>query len=752
LKKSPKSQELVRKPSPVSKISWHYKPGLFFWLGLLMMLAAFVLIVASNFWQKIIGYLILGGGLLFAVSKFRSPWLLLSVILLGGSLHYHQIVQLQPEQPLIIYPDEIEVTDHFMHGLARQDQLQVRIYGKVDAETEHLLKHGAIKLSNWEGEVSKIQPPRNRAQFNYRRYSLSQGIADQVKLRTGQTTVVSWPLAHRLKFKLQQYLSDLPPHLCFFASELLLAKADDEVAIKDNYRQLGVVHLLSLSGLHVSLYCLLVTTIGYRLHFTDEETTIICACLLICGIFLSNWQPGFVRAGISYGIKQVRKFRRWPLANCDILGLTLCLHLCLQPRLFLNVGAQLSYLLAWGLQLTADRSRWQQGLCLNLLIAPVLLANFYGLNLLTCLFNLVIVPYFNCWVMPVTFLGLIPGLTSSCEWLLAASEKIVAKLAAANLGWISFGQLSWWQELVLTGLTLYWLIWLLPIKHKKWQWPWLLYLLCFLSLHFPLHGQVTFIDVGQGDSILLTTPGKRQAYLIDTGGRLNFGSSKPRPAQLLQTTLPYLKAQGITKLDGVFLSHQDADHIGDLRALLKKMPVDHLYFAAGLDKNPHFQRKLAGLKIKTQLHPLLVGDCLQLSPQLQIKVLWPQKPGPGSNEDSLCLLAQFPQASWLFTGDLDREHEKILVKAGVQADYLKLGHHGSKTASDPEFLKAVKPKRVFISAGVNNRYGHPHPETMLTLRKLGLAGDNTAECGMISWTYDLFHRERFSYVLKEPDS
>lgn len=639
-----------------------------------------------------------------------------------------------------------------MNGIAHQNKIKVRIYGKADHQMQQLLSKDAVCLLAWKGEIAPIASPRNRGQFDYRRYSLGQNINTQVKLQTAQAAAINCPWPHRIKFCLQQYLQTLPKHLRFFASDLLLAKADDELAIKDNYRQLGVVHLLSLSGLHVSLYCLIISAAGYRLHLTEEEVTVICICWLAAGIFLSGWQPGFVRAGISYALKKISRFRRWSLSACDLLGLTLCLHLLLQPRLFLNIGAQLSYLLTWGLQLVEKRPSWQQGICLNLLIAPVLLANFYGLNILTCLFNLAVVPYFNYWVMPLTFLGLIPFFTPWCEGLLASGELLLAKFAKTQLGWLAFGQVTWWQEAVLTGLTLYWLLWQLPVKHKIWHWPWLLYVLCFLSLHFPLSGQVTFIDVGQGDSILLTTPGRRQAYLIYTGGQLNFGRRKKRSAQVLRTTLPYLKAQGITKLDGVFLSHQDADHIGDLRALLQAVPVDHLYFGAGLDKNAAFKRKLAGLNLPVQLHPLLAGDCLQLNKELQIQVLWPQKPDPGSNEDSLCLLAKFPQRTWLFTGDLDREHERVLAEANIQADYLKLGHHGSKTASYPKFLKAVHPQRVFISAGVDNRYGHPHPETIKTLQQLGLPADNTAECGMITWTYSTFRQDKFSYQLKEPIS
>lgn len=716
-----------------------------------MGLASLIPLHLGSFAQQLAICLLFGLASLFSVCKFKSWWLLLAVLGICGSFLMHSLTAVDSQESLTIYPDEVKIKDHYLSGIGRQGGTKVSLFGKVPSNLS-LSAGQAYQISSWEGKITKIAGPRNFGQFDYQRYALAQSQAQAIELKTGRWQAFSCPALHQWKFCVQTYLQHLPPYLSFFAQELLLGKANDELKIKDNYRQLGIIHLLSLSGLHVSLYCLLISTLGYRCHLTEEEVACLCGLILTIGLFLSGWQPGFVRAGISYGLRQISQKRRWPLPACDLLGLTLAAHLCLQPRLFLNVGAQLSYLLAWGMQLTGKRPLWQQGLLLNWLIAPVLLANFYGLNWLTFAINLVLVPYFNWWVMPLTFAGvLLAPLRPLCELCLSLTEKGVAWLAATNLGWLSFGKLAWWQEGLLLVLTIWWLVWFLPVKHQpSWCWHLLaIYGLCFAALHFPLNSQVTFIDVGQGDSILLTTPGKRHAYLIDTGGRLAFGHRK-RPAQILQTTLPYLQAQGISHLNGVFLSHQDADHIGDLRSLLIAMPVDHLYFAAGLQQNPHFRKQVKGLLALTKLHPLLAGDQLNLSPQLQMQVVWPKQPGPGRNEDSLCLLAVCAGKRWLFTGDLDRAHERVLARQGLQADYLKLGHHGSRTASDPSFLKSVHPSRVFISAGVDNRYGHPHPETLQTLRQLGLPADNTADCGMISWTKDLLQHERLTYMLKEP--
>lgn len=146
-------------------------------------------------------------------------------------------------------------------------------------------------------------------------------------------------------------------------------------------------------------------------------------------------------------------------------------------------------------------------------------------------------------------------------------------------------------------------------------------------IHFPLRGQVTFIDVGQGDSILITTPFPRRVYMIDTGGKLNFTGKKTTP-QLNRITIPFLKSQGINEIDGVFVSHQDADHVGDLGPLLEQVKVKRLFMAKGLIKNSSFQKRLNGRIKHTQLIELLAGMQVK-EPQLIFNVVYPDHSGVG---------------------------------------------------------------------------------------------------------------------------
>lgn len=742
-----------------SKTKWPFKNGALFWLGLIAAASTLTLFNCQDRGRFACGLVV---SLLLAaiyLKNFKQHGLLLLVglVLALASVNCWSKQAAPKQSALLVYPDQVRVTNNYLMAPAQCGASRVYVRGPVTKKQQAKLAAGQpLWLLPEDGNWQKIPPARNFGQADYRRYYASRDIYYEVSFKKAQLRCASQndlkSRLHGLRFALARYLQKLPPTLSFFSQELILAQNSGDGASKQimaNYRDLGVIHLLSISGLHVAVCCWLLEGLCARARLIEQESFALISCVLVAGLFFSGFQPGFVRACLAFAFRKIAKFKKIPLTANDCLGLTLLVHLALRPNLLLNLGAQLSYLLYWGLQLVDGRSELAAGWRLNWLIAPVLLSNFYMFNVLTSVFSLLLVPYFNFFVMPLTFAGTVcKPLAKFCDCLLAKSEGLLARLVSGGLGLMHFGKLSWQQTLIILLLTL----WLLTSGKKTGKLALKLtcfaYLLCFLAINCPWQGQVTFIDVGQGDSILLTTPGRRHSYLIDTGGKLHFGKKQKTTPQTDYITVPFLQAQGITKLDGVFLSHQDADHIGDLAPLLNKIPAKKLYFAKGLEKNPAFCKKMAAIKQKPVCQPLLAGAVVKDGP-LTFQAVHPTKPGIGKNEDSLCLLVQAGPANWLFTGDLDQAGEKELLKQKLRVDYLKLGHHGSKTASAPEFLRQLAPKQVFISAGVNNRYGHPHPETMATLRRLGLPAANTADYGMISWKYDYFGKSRFTYFLKD---
>jgi competence protein ComEC len=237
--------------------------------------------------------------------------------------------------------------------------------------------------------------------------------------------------------------------------------------------------------------------------------------------------------------------------------------------------------------------------------------------------------------------------------------------------------------------------------------------------------RVHFIDVGQGDAELIVSPEGKLA-LID-GGEAGSG------------VLPYLRSLGVSKLDLVVATHPHADHIGGLVQVLKAFPVTEVVTNGQPTTTltyEHFLDAIAGAK--AEYVEVRRGDTIPFG-GLTFQVLSPQSvTGPDLNNNSIVLRLVYGASSFLFTGDADQAAEASILSMGlpVQADILKVGHHGSRTASSPIFLRAVKPEIAVYSAGIGNTYGHPHPETLAALVAAGAQVYGTDVNGTVVVTAD----------------
>lgn len=168
------------------------------------------------------------------------------------------------------------------------------------------------------------------------------------------------------------------------------------------------------------------------------------------------------------------------------------------------------------------------------------------------------------------------------------------------------------------------------------------------------------------------------------------------------------------------------------------MEVEKIIIPIGMNENQNFMNKIRSFQHQFKLIPVKAGDQIQNSP---LQILHPFEPGMGTNEDSMVLYGIFGQFSFLFMGDLDRNGEIDILKhyPTLKGDILKLGHHGSKTSSDPSFIKKVNPSIAIISAGRNNRYNHPSPETIEILNQEKINYISTQTKGMIKFIYDFDH-------------
>lgn len=249
---------------------------------------------------------------------------------------------------------------------------------------------------------------------------------------------------------------------------------------------------------------------------------------------------------------------------------------------------------------------------------------------------------------------------------------------------------------------------------------------CVLSAPVPAKAsgpdrmEVHFMDVGQGDATLVTCGG--HAMLIDTGD-----DTKGTAIQ------NYLQKQKITKLDYLVLTHPDADHIGGAPVIITKFDIGNVFVSNFEKDNKTYQKLIQSLddkRIKALTPKVSAKYTLGTA---SITILAPGDTYDNPNDASIALLLKNGNRSFLFTGDAGENAEKDILKTDidVSADVYKVGHHGSKYSTSKDFFEAVDPFYAVISCGEGNSYGHPHAETLNTLRTNGVLVYRTDEAGTI---------------------
>lgn len=722
------------------------------------------LILGHEWWSLLIIALMLLR--VFKLHQVQILWwsLVISVLFIGYFVSFtnqnkqgqQAISQYQDKQITIV--SKVWVDDLYFDGnqikyvaeITPQQKILVNVVLPSQAAKVNLQKTtGAVKITS-SGQIGLINSATNSGQFDAHNYYQLQQINGQLTKGTIQKFVAIkdnslMASIHDLRQKVIKYFEQLPKYLRFYGETLILGYVRPDF-YQDNQgiKELGLLHLFSISGFQVTMFIMLGTKLLRLLGLPKEIIAIVLLILLPLYYIFSGSIPSLIRAILLGMISQLLVLTHRRITKLDGWSWSLLGGLVFEPGILQMLGGQLSYLLALALIFTENLKFWQQIIMMNIVTLPLLLYTTYQWHLIAILANFIFIPIFTFMVVPITVVGVLthyflPPLASGINTLISMLNQIITELS--NLpGNIIFGQITWVSVVLLTVITFY-----LMQKIANWRgWTVLvgLYLISWLSLQLPLHGEVTFVDIGQGDSILIQTPFKREVTLIDTGGRLAFGPQQKWQQRIKQSKsnaelflLPYLKQRGISRINQIILTHADADHSGDLPVVLKNMTVDKVYVGNGLENKQNYQA--LAQKYNTIFQPLRAGDVITNG---QLKVLWPQKKSRGKNEDSIVTTGQYGKLRFIFMGDLNQTNELKIVamRHDLRTDVIKLGHHGSKTSSAPKFLQAIKPKIAIISAGRNNRYHHPHAETLKTLADNKISYFSTAQDGMIKYEWSLF--------------
>ncbi|MDR9792147.1 DNA internalization-related competence protein ComEC/Rec2 [Aeribacillus pallidus] len=623
-------------------------------------------------------------------------------------------------------------------------------------------------ICNFSGKLEKPKNNTNENAFNYKRYLYFQQIHWLYKLdKIGHCTYKpSWKdhLENYRQKMIEWIHHKFPEKTAGFVLALTVGYQnnipEEDLAA---YRKLGIVHILSISGLHVSILIASLYIFLLRLGISKEQTIMILICFLPFYALLTGGAPPVVRASLMAALIMGGTLFKQNMPLSDSISFSFLLMTFLDPYEVFHLGFQLSYAVTFSLILS--RQIFQK--CRNslqLLAAvsfvaqtvslPIICYYFYQFSLLSFIMNIMFVPLYTFFLLPLTMITLILTVISSSIGsifvsLLHTSFTLSSKTA------LFFGDLPFFT--ITTGkpsvflFLLQYIIFIslfFQMEHKpmaKWGKPilcsGLLTALLLIAGKMTMPGEVTVLDVGQGDSIFIREPGLGNSYLIDTGGMAVFEKEswqmRKKPFSIaLDVLIPYFQSKGVEEIEILFLTHGDYDHIGESLTLIKQFRVNKLvipkYFSREeLEKQIVKEAKNRGIEI----FELEAGD--RITGRTAFHVLSPFTKSDSKNNDSLVLMAKIGGLRWLFTGDLEESGERHMIKQypKMTADVVKIGHHGSRTSTSDIFLQTIDPKIGVISAGRNNRFGHPHQEVLNRLKKQNVSIFRTDQLGAVQYKY-----------------
>lgn len=484
--------------------------------------------------------------------------------------------------------------------------------------------------------------------------------------------------------------------------------------IYEIYQEIGVTHLFALSGSQVVLLSLVI--LRFLKIFKTKIRYIIAISFIIVYGFIVGYPASIKRAIVFFIIASINKLEVINLSNIKILFLTVVVLILSNYKIIYDIAFLYSVLTVFGIFLAKefidDKNKFKSSFKLSIVAflfsLPITLYNFYELNVLSIIYNLIYIPYVSFILYPFCILTfLFPIGEDILLFLINIMEEV-----SLFLNEISFFRFN--LNFNLGEVLIFYLILCIIFKYNKYKMSWILYFIIILDMIVPYidsNLRVYYLDVGQGDSTLIITPYKKEVILIDTGGKITYEKElKGSKSYVSDGTLMLLKSLGIKKIDYLILTHGDYDHMGEAVYLIDNIEVKQVIFNQGGFNN--LEKQLIEELEKEDI--LYKNDVKSIKLNRSELFFLEHSLYDNENDNSNILYLKSYKYDFLFMGDAGVEVEKeIFEKYDLkEIDVLKVGHHGSNSSSDKEFIDVINPIYSLISVGRNNRYGHPHKEVI----------------------------------------
>ena len=620
---------------------------------------------------------------------------------------------------------------------------------------------------------------RNAGNFDEENYYRSMGISGKFRLqKKGKIEIkdASYDAGRQWLFEIRRKIRGIFQSILerdaekagIFSAIVLGDRSQVESDVKSLYQKNGIAHILAVSGLHISLIGMGLFKI-LRKQFYVPVSAILSGSVMVLFCILSGGSASAIRATTMFLLRMTAAMRGKTFDLLTGLSFAGLLLLLTNPLYLTNSAFLLSFGAILGLALPGHAAEgllslqnsavkaFFASLSVFLMTAPILMSVYYEISLFSILLNLAVIPLMSL-ILGSGIMGGISGLLSLAlarfaiglgTYLLSFVEIlcrildylpflvfITGKPSAVRV--ILFYALlfggtavwGWWVRKERAGISFF------RNNPEKWKRRcfagWILLLLFVLFLRIPHRDLlITFLDVDQGDGILLEMP-SGEVCLIDGGS----SSIADVGTRRMESALKYC---GISEIDYAFVSHTDSDHFSGMLELMEEsgagsIRIRHLCLPV-FEENENQALLVATAREKEIPVTFLSSGMTYSFGEVRLTCLHPAtgKSYSSANAASEVLSLTYGSFSALFTGDLEAEGEQELIHrfSSLDHDLLKVGHHGSRDASSSAFLEAISPQLAVISAGVKNQYGHPHKEVIERLKACGAKIYLTAEKGQI---------------------
>lgn len=638
---------------------------------------------------------------------------------------------------------------------------------KVIVYTKSAAGYRIGNILNVSGQIIKFQKPVNPGQFNEYQYYKIRNTEYKVNADKIQVTNRNYSKFHHYLYTLKKkfvlmYRRILPPKDSGTMSAMILGEMsllDDE--LKDLYQENGISHILSISGLNVSLMGVFLFSILRKAGVHLLPATGISIFIIFSYGVLTNFSVSTNRAVVMLIVRMLADIIGRTYDLLSAASLSALIILVQSPMQIVNAGFLLSFGAIFGIaliypalsKLFLKRNTVIDALLLSISIQcmtlPVILYFFYEFPLYALLINIIILPLSSILVLMaaaavITACFFIPAgtfLIGCVHYILVFYEEVCRIGSELPGKTILTGRPEMIQIAAYYLVLLGFLLLNAKVKARK-----SIILLSALLVIFikpkNVSFNVTFLDVGQGDGIFMEMP-NGNTYLIDGG------SSDVKKVGEYRIE-PFLKANGIWEVDYAVISHTDTDHISGIKELIDRMEEDtstsglydgsiavrHLILPAISEKDDAYLEVETASKMKGIDILYMEREDFILEGEVAITCMHPEPDFiyNSPNAYSTVLSISYGRFDLLLTGDLEAEGEmkvrnelkKIMegqvewpLKPAVDYDILKVAHHGSRNSTGIEFLNMVRPEFAVISCGRDNVYGHPHTELLERLKKAG---------------------------------